>query len=35
MSTVYVIHQNGTPLMPTTRNRHVRILLESGKAKVV
>ena len=35
MSTVYVIHQNGSPLMPTTRNRHVRKLLESRKAKVV
>lgn len=32
---VYVISKNGTPLMPTKDHRKVRLLLKSGKAKVV
>ena len=32
---VYVISENGKPLMPTKRFRKVRLLLKSGKAKVV
>lgn len=32
---VYVLNQNGQPLMPTTRHGKVRRLLKSGKAKVV
>lgn len=32
---VYVINQNGQPLMPTSNHAKVRILLKSGKAKVV
>ncbi len=32
---VYVIHQNGQPLMPTDNHAKVRILLKTNKAKVV
>ncbi len=32
---VYVIHQNGQPLMPTANHAKVRILLKTNKAKVV
>ena len=32
---VYVIGQNGQPLMPTNRHGKVKHLLKSGKAKVV
>ena len=32
---VYVINQNGQPLMPTENHRMVRLLLKEGKAKVV
>lgn len=32
---VYVLNQNGQPLMPTTRYGKVRRMLQSGKAKVV
>lgn len=32
MAVVYVLSSNGTPLMPTTRCGHVRILLKEGKA---
>ena len=32
---VYVISQNGQPLMPTDRHGKVRHLLKDGKAKVV
>lgn len=32
---VYVVSKNGQPIMPTEDNRKVRLLLESGKAKVV
>ena len=32
---VYVLSQDGTPLMPTTRCGKVYRLLKSGKAKVV
>lgn len=32
---VYVISQNGQPLMPTDRHGKVKHLLKSGKAKVV
>ena len=32
---VYVISRDGRPLMPTSRNCHVRILLRTGKAIVV
>ena len=32
---VYVLNQNGQPLMPTSNHAKVRILLKSGKAKVV
>ena len=32
---VYVIDQNGQPLMPTTRHGKVRRMLKSGQAKVV
>ena len=32
---VYVINKNGQPLMPTENNAKVRVLLKSGKAKVV
>ncbi|MDO4623139.1 MAG: RRXRR domain-containing protein [Eubacteriales bacterium] len=35
METVYVINKDGTPLMPTTRMRHVRYLLNKGKARIV
>ena len=35
MLPVYVIDVNGKPLMPTTRNGHVRRMLKSGKAKVI
>ena len=32
---VYVLNQNGQPLMPTSNHAKVRILLKSGNAKVV
>lgn len=32
---VYVLNKDGKPLMPTTRNCYVRIMLKTGKAKVV
>ncbi len=32
---VYVLDRNGQPLMPTNRHRKVRLLLQSGRAKVV
>lgn len=34
MAVVYVISKNGTPLMPTTRCGHVRLLLKTGRAIV-
>ena len=35
MAVVYVLNTDGSPLMPTTRCGHVRILLKQGKAKVI
>ena len=35
MSTVYVLSKDGSPLMPTARCGHVRLLLKTGKARVV
>lgn len=35
MATVFVLDQQGNPLDQTTRCRHVRLLLKSGKATVV
>lgn len=32
---VYVLNQNGQPLMPTENHTKVRVLLKQGKAKVV
>ena len=32
---VYVLSQNGQPLMPTGNHAKVRVLLKQGKAKVV
>ena len=32
---VYVLNQNGQPIMPTSNHAKVRILLKSGKAKVI
>ena len=32
---VYVLNQNGQPLMPTKNYAKVRVLLKQGKAKVV
>ena len=32
---VYVLSQNGQPIMPTLNHAKVRVLLKSGKAKVV
>ena len=32
---VYVLNQNGQPLMPTKNHAKVRVLLKHGKAKVV
>lgn len=32
---VYVLNQNGQPLMPTENNAKVRVLLKQGRAKVV
>ena len=32
---VYVLDQNGQPMMPTDRHRKVRLMLQSGRAKVV
>lgn len=32
---VYVLDQNGQPLMPTNRHRKVRLMLQSGQAKVI
>ena len=32
---VYVLDQNGQPLMPTSRHGKVRRMLQSGRAKVV
>ena len=34
MYRVYVINKDGDPLMPTTRFKRVRILLESHQAKI-
>ena len=31
---VYVLNQNGQPLMPTENHAKVRVLLKQGKAKV-
>lgn len=35
MAVVYVLNKDGSPLMPTTRCGHIRLLLKSGKARVV
>ena len=32
---VYVLNQNGQPIMPTSNHAKVRILLKTGKAKVI
>ena len=32
--TVYVVNKDGKPLMPTNRNRHVRVLLQSKRARI-
>ena len=32
---VYVLNENGQPLMPTENHTKVRVLLKQGKAKVV
>lgn len=32
---IYILNKKGKPLMPTTRCRHVRILLDNKKAVVV
>ena len=32
---VYVLDKNGQPLMPTSRHRKVRLMLQSGQAKVI
>ena len=32
---VYVLSQNGQPLMPTENHAKVRVFLKQGKAKVV
>ena len=32
---VYVLNENGQPLMPTENHAKVRVLLRQGKAKVV
>lgn len=32
---VYVLNQNGQPLMPTQNHAKVRVLLKQGRAKVV
>ena len=32
---VYVLDKNGQPLMPTDRHRKVRLMLQSGQAKVI
>lgn len=32
---VYVLNQNGQPLMPTSNHAKIRILLKTGKAKVI
>ena len=32
---VYVLSKNGQPIMPTENHAKVRLLLKSGKAKVV
>ena len=32
---VYVLNKNGQPIMPTKNHSKVRLLLKSGKAKVV
>jgi len=35
MSTiVYVVNKDGKSLMPTNRNRHVRVLLQSKRARI-
>ena len=31
---IYVLSHDGRPLMPTTRRRHVKKLLNSGKARI-
>lgn len=31
---IYVLSHDGHPLMPTTRRRHVKKLLNSGKARI-
>ena len=32
---VYVLNQNGVPIMPTENHAKVRVFLKQGKAKVV
>ena len=32
---VYVLNQNGEPIMPTENHAKVRVLLKQGRAKVV
>ena len=32
---VYVLNQNGQPLMPTENHAKVRVLLKQGKVKVI
>ena len=32
---VYVVSENGQPLMPTENHAKVRVLLKTGKAKVL
>ena len=32
---VYVLNQDGQPIMPTVNHAKVRILLKNGKAKVI
>lgn len=32
---IYVLNDNGRPLMPTRRRRHIRRLLNTGKARIV
>lgn len=35
MAVVYILNKDGSPLMPTTRCGHIRLLLKSGKVRVV
>ena len=32
---VYVLNQDGQPIMPTSHHAKVRVLLKNGKAKVI